>query len=692
MPDSSFLQGSDSSAGSLLQPDLKPALQAGFEADLEVDPQADRRHLPGRRLRDHLAQTALARACVGIALVDASGRLLDANDAFCNMVGYEPTDLIGTYLDSVIHAADRDGVAHLIESVDAGNIADASGEIRFVRKDGASLWSRTHVSGPARTARTSHTDGLVLIVENIDRLKLAEERLGALVERLEVATDAAGLGVFEWNVEDDTGISENQRMREILGYESGQATLSLAGMIAEIVYPEDAAAFQDALQAALEHPGARFHHVCRIRVGGSGEVSAFKWIEIVGQIRRDPTGGPTRLVGVLTDVTVRKQAEKSLLDADSRKNSFLTMLAHELRNPLAPIKAASLLVQMLAPNPESKIYSAGQMIERQSNHLSNLVGQLLEVTRITTGNIELVREIVELSALLRDAVEPMTLLLDSRNQSFTIDTPVNPIWVYADTLRLTQVFTNLIDNASKYTANGGHIEVRLMALAGSERCEVSVTDNGQGVPPELLPHVFDPFVQGNVSVARTDAGLGIGLSIVQQLVSLHGGGVTVSSPGAGAGSTFVVTLPVSQQSAAAVAPPVTIQSSLADGGRVLIVDDNADAAESLAELLTLAGCQVQTAGNGAEAFQTVRSWKPAVIVLDIGLPDLDGFQITLELRSRREMQDVLIIALSGYGSAEYVERARVVGIDMYLTKPAPMEILITSIQKKLREVSSASRQ
>jgi signal transduction histidine kinase/ActR/RegA family two-component response regulator len=575
--------------------------------------------------------------------------------------------------------------------VNSGNIADASGEIRYVRKDGALLWSRTNVSGPARTAET---DGLVLIVENIDRLKLAEERLGALVERLEVATDAAGLGVFEWNVEDDTVISENQRMREILGYESGQDALSLARVIAEVVYPDDAAAFQDALRAALEHPGARFHHVCRIRAGGTGRMDGMgdpggsKWIEIVGQIRRDPAGGPTRLVGVLTDVTVRKQAEKSLLDADSRKNSFLTMLAHELRNPLAPIKAASLLVQMLAPNPESKIHSAGQMIERQSNHLSNLVGQLLEVTRITTGNIELVREIVELSALLRDAVEPMTLLLDSRNQSFTIDTPDSPIWVYADTLRLTQVFTNLIDNASKYTANGGHIEVRLAVQAGSERCEVSVTDNGQGVPPELLPHVFDPFVQGNVSVARTDAGLGIGLSIVRQLVTLHGGSVRVSSPGAGAGSTFVVSLPVSQQSAAAVAAPVTIQSSLADGGRVLIVDDNADAAESLAELLTLAGCQVQTAGNGAEAFQTVRSWKPAVIVLDIGLPDLDGFQITLELRSRPEMQEVLIIALSGYGSAEYVERARVVGIDMYLTKPAPMEILITSIQKKLREVSS----
>jgi PAS domain S-box-containing protein len=679
-PDSSFLQGSDTLADSLLQPGLQPDLQA------------DRRRSAGRRLRDTLAQTALARACVGIVLIDAQGRLLDANGAFCKMVGYEPTELIGTDLNGVIHAADRDGVAYLIESVNSGNIADASGEIRYVSKDGAFLWSRTNVSGPAQVA---DTDGLVLIVENIDRLKLAEERLGALVERLEVATDAAGLGVFEWNVEDDAVISENQRMREILGYESGQDALSLARVIAEIVYPDDAAAFQDALRAALEHPGARFHHVCRIRAGGAGgtdgtgDTSGSKWIEIVGQIRRDPTGGPTRLVGVLADVTVRKQAEKSLLDADSRKNSFLTMLAHELRNPLAPIKAASLLVQMLAPNPESKIHSAGQMIERQSNHLSNLVGQLLEVTRISTGNIELVREIVELSTLLRDAVEPMALLLDSRKQSFTIDTPVNPIWVYADTLRLTQVFTNLIDNASKYTANGGHIEVRL--AADSERCEVSVTDNGQGVPPELLPHVFDPFVQGHVSVARTDAGLGIGLSIVRQLVTLHGGSVRVSSPGAGAGSTFVVSLPLSQQSAAVVAPPVAIQSSLADGGRVLIVDDNADAAESLAELLTLAGCQVQTAGNGAEAFQTVRSWKPAVIVLDIGLPDLDGFQITLELRSRPEMQEVLIIALSGYGSAEYVERARVVGIDMYLTKPAPMEILIASIQKKLREMSPTYR-
>jgi PAS domain S-box-containing protein len=643
----------------------------------------DRRGSMSRRRHDRLVEHAVARAGISIAIIDITGQLVDANPSFCKMVGYEPADLIGTELSAIAYAADRDGLSHLIGSMRSADAADASGEIRYVRNDGRLFWSHTSISRPART---DDLDGLLLIVENIDRLKIAEERLSTLVERLQIATDAAGLGVFEWNVDEDTVISENQRMREILGYDLGQDALSRARLVAEIIFPEDTRAFEDALEEARNNPSAQFHHTCRIRGEGA---SGLKWIEFAGQIRRDPAGGPTRLVGVLSDVTMRKKAEQTLLNGDSRKNSFLTMLAHELRNPLAPIKAASLLIQMLAPNPESKIHSAGQMIERQSNHLSNLVEQLLEVTRISTGNIELAREVVELSALLRDALEPMTLLLSSRQQTFEIHTPSYPIWVNADTVRLTQVFTNLIDNASKYTANGGHIAVTV--TLENERCEVSVADNGQGVPPELLPHVFDPFVQGHVSVARTNAGLGIGLSIVQQLVALHGGSVRVISAGVGTGSTFVVSLPISEQPPAHAAPAVQIQASLSEGGRVLIVDDNADAAESLAELLTLAGCTVRTAENAAEAFQTVRSWKPAVIVLDIGLPDLDGFEVTLELRARPDMQDVLIVGLSGYGSAEYVNKARSVGIDIYLTKPAPMEALITSIQKKLRDIATPLR-
>lgn len=637
--------------------------------------EAERRSQPGRRLRDKLVEHALTRACVGMAIVDPAGRLIDANLALSTMLGYQPAELAGIDFGTLIHGADKERLQHLLVAVSTAALEDASAEIRYLGRHDTVLWARTSL---ARFTPTAEQDGLLLVVENIDRLKLAEERL-------ELAMDAADLGVFEWNLETDAMISENQRVREILGYREGQHLR----LISEIVLADDSLAFQEALQSALQQPALRFHHVCRIR---THTAASLKWVEFVGQIRREPAAGPARVVGILTDVTTRRMAELALLEADSRKNQFLTMLAHELRNPLAPIKAASLLVQRLTPDLESRVQSAAQMIERQSNHLSKLVEQLLEVTRISTGNIDLSRQVVDFSSLLTDAVESMTLLLDTRRQSLTFKLPPGPIWIDVDTVRITQVLTNLIDNASKYTLDGGHIAVTASLIDG--HCEVCVADNGQGVPPELLPHIFEPFIQGKVSAARTNAGLGIGLSIVQQLVTLHGGRVRGESAGSGNGSRFLVTLPLALAPAMAASEPAFVEARPALSGiaaGVLIVDDNADAAESLAELLTLAGCTVRTAGTAAQAFETLDAWQPAVIVLDIGLPDLDGFEVAVQLRARPQTREVLIIALSGYGSADHLSRARAVGIDVYLTKPAQMDHLISAIQDRQRLLQAASQ-
>jgi len=647
------------SSSSPIPKDSQSKLGISFPAESE------RRHPSHRRLRDKLIEHALTQARVGVAVVEPGGQLTDANSALGSMFGYPSAELFDLNLNALVHETDRDRLTQLIVAISTAVVADATAEIRYIGRDGVSFWGRTHL---ALFKQATARDGLLLIIENIDRLKSAEERL-------ELAIDAADLGVFEWQIDTDELISESPRTREILNYPDSLAVRRLS----DIILADDLAAFELALQDALQQPTMRFHHVCRIRAQGAAPL---KWIEIVGQVRCEPTEGSSRLVGILTDITTRKMTQQALQDADTRKNQFLTVLAHELRNPLAPIKTAALLVQRLTPEHEARVQSAAQMIERQSAHLSDLVEQLLEVTRISTGNIELSREIVDLSGLLNDAAESMALLIDNRRQTLALSVPAVPIWVDIDAVRMTQVLTNLIDNASRYTADGGSISVT--ATQGSGLCEIRVIDNGQGVSPELLPHIFDPFIQGKVSAARTNAGLGIGLSIVQQLLALHGGRVRGESAGTGHGSTFIVTLPLAEPPILQAPSSATLFESSDLNAGVLIVDDNADAAESLAELLSLAGYTVQTAGNAAETFQRLSQWQPAVIVLDIGLPDLDGFEITLRLRATPQTAKVLIIALSGYGSAEYLARAEAVGIDLYLTKPAPIANLIAAIQSRQR--------
>jgi len=647
-----------------------PLFPKDSRLDTESTLDGERRSSAGRRLHDKLVEHALTQVSVGMAMVGSEGQLIDANLVLCAMFGYPPAELSRIDFKLLTYPADRERLAHLIAAVSIAGSPDASAEIRYIGRDGMLFWGRTNL---ARFTPGAEQDGLLLIIENIDRLKLAEERL-------ELAMDAADLGVFEWNLESGAVVLQHLRTRHILNALDGAP----AGLLSEIIQAEDVESFAAALQTALNHPERHFHHICRVRARNAAPL---KWIEIVGQVRGESAASgleSNRVVGILTDITARKTAEQALQEAEVRKNNFLTMLAHELRNPLAPIKAASLLVQRLTPEHEAKVHSAAQMIERQSAHLSILVEQLLEVTRISTGHIDLSRAVVDLSILLTEVVESMALLVDNRRQTLALSLPSEPLWVDLDAVRMTQVVSNLIDNASRYTADGGHIT--LTALAGDSHCEVCVADNGQGVPPELLPHIFDPFIQGKVSAARTNAGLGIGLSIVQQLVNLHGGSVRGESAGAGHGSQFVVTLPLAAaplELPLANVPPSTLPHS-DNGAGILIVDDNADAAESLAELLTLSGYTVRTAGNAAHAFQVLSQWQPAVIVLDIGLPDLDGFDITLQLRAAPQTRETLIIALSGYGSAEYLARARVVGIDIYLTKPAPLDRLISAIQDRLR--------
>jgi signal transduction histidine kinase/ActR/RegA family two-component response regulator len=357
----------------------------------------------------------------------------------------------------------------------------------------------------------------------------------------------------------------------------------------------------------------------------------------------------------------------ALREADRRKDEFLAMLAHELRNPLAPIRNG-LQVLRLADGDRSVVNRIRDMMDRQVQHLSRLVDDLLDVSRITRGKAELRTEAVDLNDVLARAVEAVRPLLDARRHRLTVSQPGRPVWVSADPTRLIQVVGNLLNNAAKYSEESAQIALALEEDGG--RAVVRVRDTGVGIPPDMLPKVFDLFTQVDRTVDRSQGGLGIGLTLVRTLVEMHGGTVEASSDGIGTGSEFVVRLPAlpagavgrAGSGAEAGAPPAAY--------RVLVVDDNPDARDSLAELLRLTGHEVRTAPTGPKAIEVARAWRPDVALLDLGLPGMDGYEVARVLRAEPFGGSLLLVALTGYGQDEDRRRTQEVGFDHHLTKPA----------------------
>ncbi len=401
------------------------------------------------------------------------------------------------------------------------------------------------------------------------------------------------------------------------------------------------------------------------------------------------------VVILLVDVDKLKQLEKvlhqrveELAAADRGKNEFLALLAHELRNPLAPLLNAAHVLQAEGADGAA-VEQARKMMTRQIQNMTRLIEDLLEVSRINRGQISLRRERLELAVVLEQAVELTRHLIEARGQELSMSLPREPVYLDADPVRLEQVFGNLLNNASKFTPRGGHLWVTAELAAGGPEppgeVVVRVRDDGIGIAPETLPRVFDLFVQADRSSDRARGGLGIGLTVVQRLVELHGGSVEAHSAGLGHGSELVVRLPVSAPASTAperrghagdriVVGPV-LSPAAAPPRRVLVVDDNVDSAESLALLLRLKGHEVETAHDGPAALEKAGSFHPEVVLLDIGLPGLDGYQVASRLRQRRRTARALLVAVTGYGQEEDQRLSREAGFDHHLTKPVDLPVI-----------------
>jgi PAS domain S-box-containing protein len=376
---------------------------------------------------------------------------------------------------------------------------------------------------------------------------------------------------------------------------------------------------------------------------------------------------------------------QALQDADRRKDEFLAILAHELRNPLAPIRNAVHIMRVKGP-PVPELQWAREVIERQVLQMTRLVDDLLDVSRITKGKIELRRERVDLASLVHSAVEASRPLIRKWSHQLSVAIPAEPVQLDVDPTRLAQVLLNLLNNAAKYTEENGHIELRAEVQGGD--VVIRVTDDGVGIPAEMLPRIFDMFTQVDRSLERSQGGLGIGLTLVQQLVEMHGGTVQARSEGAGRGSEFVVRLPLAVDGQGMVNPGRDLPAGLALNPplRVLVVDDNQDAAESLAVLLRHAGCEVRTAHDGVQAVGAASVFKPEAAILDLGLPGLNGFDAGRRIRQELG-RGVTLIAVTGWGQDEDRRRSSAAGFDYHLTKPVELE----GLQRLLSRVRSAPR-
>jgi len=368
-------------------------------------------------------------------------------------------------------------------------------------------------------------------------------------------------------------------------------------------------------------------------------------------------------------VDAMQQAEVLLRQADQRKNEFLATLAHELRNPLAPIRTGLQLLPRVADDPAA-LHGMTDMMERQMSHLLRLIDDLLEVSRISTGKLTVRRERLDLRRVVETALESCAPLLASGGHRLEVTLPEQAVHVHGDLTRLAQSLGNLVNNAAKYTPDGGRIRVAL-GRAG-EAAVLTVTDNGIGLPPDTLERVFDMFAQVNGSLERSQGGLGIGLALVRSLVSLHDGTVSAQSSGPGQGSTFTITLPLLRELPQTAVPPPVAQA-LTTARRILVVDDNQDAATSMAMLLGIDGHEMRVEHGGQAALTTAASFQPQAVFCDLGMPGMDGYEVATRLRQDRRFAQTLLVALSGWGAEEDKARSRAAGFDAHLTKPASMD-------------------
>jgi two-component system, chemotaxis family, CheB/CheR fusion protein len=474
-------------------------------------------------------------------------------------------------------------------------------------------------------------------------------------------------------------LSWNRGATRIFGYEPDE----VIGKPITIIIPPELHSEERQILDKLKR-GERIDHFDTTRVAKDGRRIA---ISLTVSPIRDSSGVIVGASKVARDISERKRAEEALRDADRRKDEFLALLAHELRNPLAPIRYA-LAVSRRAGT--GKLQERTQeVIERQVTHMTRLLEDLLDISRITRGKLEIKKSATELTSILNTAIETARPLLNSKQHNLSLDLPKQTLHLEADPVRLAQIFSNVLINAAKYTNPGGHIALR--ATQEGEEVVVAIRDNGIGISSGLMPHLFDLYAQGREALGRDEGGLGIGLSLVRGLTVLHGGSIEARSEGPGRGSEFIIRLPIGRPLEKVAEVEFKRTASPGTALKVMVVDDNRDAVEMCAALLEIMGHQVQTAHTGRRALELADTFRPDALLADIGLPDIDGYELARKIRASSWGSGIVLIAVTGWGKEDDRRRAFASGFDYHLTKPIAAENIDAILQSASLMLHNPSR-
>jgi PAS domain S-box-containing protein len=561
---------------------------------------------------------------------------------------------------NLIHPADVQRVIDTLKGLVGRRGPWFKTSYRFLRKNGDCGWME--VQGAITYDSSGSPIRGVGVATDITERTLVEDRARRDQERLSLALEAGGLGFWDWHIPSGD-VQFGGSWATMLGYTLDEIQPTL-GSWTRLVHPDDLPEANAALERHFrrESPIYECEHRLRKKDG------SWTWVLDRGRVVEwDESGKPVRAIGIHSDITEQRSAREALKTAATRKDEFLATLAHELRNPLAPIRTG---LQIIRRDPSGEQAArAREMMERQLNHMVRLVDDLLDVSRITRGEMELRKEEIAIEDVLSLAVENSRPAIDSGGQVFHREILDKAVTVHGDPTRLAQIVSNLLINAAKYTPPGG--EISLQAHAENDRVVIRVKDSGTGIPPDMLESVFKMFGQVNRTLDRAQGGLGIGLALARKIVEMHGGRVFAESPGVGQGSTFIVELPRASASTTVSDKPVVNKISNVGNGvkRICVIDDNVDGAASLGMYLEMLGHDVKVFHSGPEALEVIKDTLPEVIFLDIGLPGMTGYEVAKTIRSLPHGNEPFVAAVTGWGTDDDRRKTAEAGCDAHLTKP-----------------------
>ena len=656
---------------------LKPFEERDLATHIEM---ALYKHQADRQLREQREWLRVTLNSIGDGVIacDANGKINFLNPVAQSLTGWKAEEALGQTIQEVFrcineqtHLALEDPVARVLRE---GRVVALANHAALVARNGREV--------PIEDSAAPILDsggqliGVVLVFHDVTEKRRAEEALRKNREDLHRAQAVAHTGSWGYDFRSKE-ISWSDETYQIFGIPKG--TLLTYERFLSAVHPDDRPDVEKKWTAALS--GETYDVTLRLIVNGQ-----IKWVRGLGEVEFDSKGRLLSTFGTVQDIAQLKQTEEALKEADRRKDEFLATLAHELRNPLAPICNALGILEKTKENVAT-FCQVRDMMDRQMKHMVRLVDDLLDVSRISRGKIELQKERLDLATVVHSALETSRLRIEEGHHELAVVLPEEPVVVEGDLIRLAQALSNLLHNAAKYTPQGGRItlSVELEDMQGVIR----VRDNGVGIPQKMLPDIFEMFVQGERSLDRSQGGLGIGLTLVRSLVEMHGGTVEAHSEGLGHGAEFVVRLPLLpdlrlRRPDAALGGDGEGVAAKSPGRRILVVDDNKDSADSLAMLLQVLGHEVRTAYSGPNAVKVALAFVPELVLLDIGMPGMDGYEVARRLRGEAILQKTLLVAQTGWGQEEDRFRALQAGFDHHLVKPVELTALQTLLAQMER--------